>query len=95
MPSSYALPVVPTSVIALSCVAITDRPTAHHGRLRFARKYPSISFVRRLARRPLHTIQVRYTTTTTQSSQRMVYEKCAPSQYSATMTTASTTSTRR
>ena len=36
MPSAYAWPVVPTSVIALSCVAITDSPTAHHGRLRLA-----------------------------------------------------------
>jgi hypothetical protein len=30
--------------MALSCVAITDRPTVHHGRLRLPRKYPSISF---------------------------------------------------
>ena len=43
MPSAYPCPVVPTSVIALSCVAITESPTAHHGRLRFARKYPSTS----------------------------------------------------
>ena len=30
-------------VIALSCVAITDSPAAHHGIERFARKYPSIA----------------------------------------------------
>ena len=44
-----ALPVVPTSVTALSCVAMTDSPTAHHGMDRFARKYDSVvrsSFVR-------------------------------------------------
>ena len=35
--------------MALSCVAITERPTAHQGRLRLARKYDSVvrsSFVR-------------------------------------------------
>jgi hypothetical protein len=29
---------VPIIVMALSCVAITDSPMAHHGRLRLARK---------------------------------------------------------
>ena len=37
-PVEYAWPVVPTSVTALICVAITDRPTAHHGSERFAEK---------------------------------------------------------
>ena len=37
-PVAYAWPVVPTSVMALICVAITDRPTAHHGSERFAQE---------------------------------------------------------
>ena len=38
MPLSNACPVVPIIVIADNCVAITDSPAAHHGRLRLARK---------------------------------------------------------
>ena len=34
----FAWPVLLTMVIADSCVAITDKPTAHHGRLLLARK---------------------------------------------------------
>jgi hypothetical protein len=37
-PVRYACPVVPIIVTALICVAITERPTAHHGKERFARK---------------------------------------------------------
>src|SRR5580693_6495946 len=61
-PVAYAWPVVPTSVTALICVAITDRPTAHHGSDRFARKYPSTLSVPFDRRRPSHTIHTRYTT---------------------------------
>src|SRR2546430_17445509 len=32
-PSVAPCPVVPMSVMAESCVAMTERPTAHHGRL--------------------------------------------------------------
>ncbi len=38
MPSTAPCPVVPIIVTAESCVAITDNPTAHHGRFLFARK---------------------------------------------------------
>ncbi len=38
MPSAYPWPVLLTIVIADSCVAITDNPTAHQGRLLLARK---------------------------------------------------------
>src|SRR5438093_1356168 len=37
-PVRYAWPVVPTMVTALICVAITDRPTAHHGPDRTGRR---------------------------------------------------------
>src|SRR5439155_20892885 len=57
-PVAYAWPVVPTSVTALICVAITDRPTAHHGSDRFARKYPSTLSVPFERRRPSYTIHV-------------------------------------
>ena len=33
MPSAAPWPVVPIIVTAESCVAMTERPTAHHGRL--------------------------------------------------------------
>ena len=36
------MPTPPISVIADSCVAITDSPAAHHGMLRPAAKKPSI-----------------------------------------------------
>src|SRR3954469_15988955 len=71
MPSAYACPVVPTRVMALSCVAITDNPTAHQGRLRFARKYPSTSVAAFVRLRPSTTIQTRYAATTIQSSARI------------------------
>jgi len=37
-PVRVGLAVVPTMVTALICVAITDRPTAHHGSDRLPRK---------------------------------------------------------
>ena len=37
-PERYPCPVVQQIVTALICVAITDRPTAHHGSERLARK---------------------------------------------------------
>ena len=58
-PVAYACPVVPTSVIALSCVAITDNPTAHHGSERPPRKYPSTLSVFRVRRIASTTIHVR------------------------------------
>src|SRR5580704_2766319 len=70
-PVAYACPVVPTIVTALICVAMTDRPTAHHGSERFARKYPSTLSVPFERRRPSETIHTMYTTTTSQSSLRM------------------------
>src|SRR4051812_44710264 len=69
MPSVAPCPVVPIIVTADSCVAITERPTAHQGRLRFARKYPSISFVPLDRRRPWITTYVSHPTTITQFSQ--------------------------
>ena len=57
MPSAYACPVVPTSVMADICVAITDRPTAHQGRLRPARKNPVVSCERRLSLSPVQLTQ--------------------------------------
>src|SRR4029079_3805746 len=78
-PVAYACPVVPTSVTALICVAITDRPTAHHGRDRFARKDPSTLSVPFERRRPSYTIHVRYAPTTSQSIEDMSaesYELC-------------------
>src|ERR1051326_2076122 len=68
MPSVAPWPVVPIMVTAESCVAITDRPTAHHGRLRLARKYPSISFVPVERRMPWMTTYVSHPITTTQFS---------------------------
>ena len=59
MPSAYPWPVVPIIVMALNCVAITDRPTAHHGRLRAPRKYPSSSWLRLVMRNPSQIIQMR------------------------------------
>jgi hypothetical protein len=47
MPCVYACPVVPTNVMALICVAITDRPAAHHFISRPARKKSEIPFVSR------------------------------------------------
>ena len=41
MPSPYAWPVVPTKVMAEIWVAMTERPTAHHGISRPARKKSS------------------------------------------------------
>jgi hypothetical protein len=46
-------------VMALNCVAITERPTAHHGRLRLARKYPSSSLLFFVSRMPSQTIHAR------------------------------------
>src|SRR4051812_28173425 len=71
MPSAYAWPVVPTRVIALNCVAITDNPTAHHGRLRLASRYPSIPVDALVRLSPSITIHSRYAATTIQSSVRM------------------------
>src|SRR5881392_742577 len=67
-PSVAPCPVVPIIVIADSCVAITESPATHHGRLRLARKYPSIAFVPRDIRSPYQTMYVRYATTMTQLS---------------------------
>jgi hypothetical protein len=39
-PVECAWPVVPTSVTALICVAITDRPIAHHG----SDRLPKVAF---------------------------------------------------
>jgi hypothetical protein len=41
IPSSKACPVVPMKVMALACVAMTDRPMAPQGSRRLARKKPS------------------------------------------------------
>ena len=41
MPFEKAWPVVPTKVMALTWVAITESPTAHHGICRPARKKSS------------------------------------------------------
>src|SRR4029079_7476026 len=71
MPSAYAWPVVPTSVIALNCVANTDSPTAHQGRLRLASRYPSPPLVPLVRLNPSATIQNRYAAMTIQSSGRM------------------------
>ena len=51
IPSSNACPVVPMKVIALACVAITERPIAAQGSRRFARKYPSTPTFLRLCQR--------------------------------------------
>jgi hypothetical protein len=45
--------VVLTNVIALICVAMTERPTAHHGISRPARKKSSIRALRRPAHAPM------------------------------------------
>src|SRR5947207_7447698 len=68
MPSVAPCPVVPIIVTAESCVAITDRPTAHHGRLRLARKYPSISWVPVERRMPWMTTYVSHPITMIQFS---------------------------
>src|SRR5688572_5581643 len=54
--------------MALSWVAITDSPTAHHGRLRPPRKYPSSSSLRFVRRMPSQTIHTRYTPMIAQST---------------------------
>jgi len=59
-------------VTAESCVAMTDNPTAHHGRLRFARKYPSISFVPLDFLSPWITTYVSHPITITQFNQCMM-----------------------
>src|SRR5262245_44283763 len=66
-PSLNPWPVVPTSVIALNWVAITERPTAHQGRLRLARKYDSGVRSRRVRLTPSDTSHPMYATTMTQS----------------------------
>src|SRR5690349_9923051 len=68
MPSVAPCPVVPIIVTAESWVAITDRPTAHHGRLRLARKYPSSSRVPLERRIPCVTTYASQPTTITQLS---------------------------
>src|SRR5688500_3730226 len=58
-------------VIALSCVAITEIPAAHHGMLRLARKYPSISWLSFVRFSPSNTIQAVKPTRMVQSIQCM------------------------
>ena len=67
IPSVAPWPVVPIIVTAESCVAMTS-PTAHHGRLRLARKYPSMPFVPRDRRRPCVTTYASHPTMMTQFS---------------------------
>src|SRR5215208_4652618 len=69
IPSVAPCPVVPIIVTAESWVAITESPTAHQGRLRFARKYPSISFVPRARRMPSAITYASEPTTIAQSIQ--------------------------
>src|SRR5690349_14136841 len=61
-PSVAPCPVPPIIVIAESCVAITESPTAHHGSERLARKYPSMSVLRDL-RSPSQTTYPSHPTT--------------------------------
>src|SRR5512146_2663848 len=69
MPSVAPWPVVPIIVTAEICVAITDSPTAHHGRLRLARKYPSVLDVPFDRRMPCVTTYASHPMTMTQLSQ--------------------------
>src|SRR5262249_51299776 len=68
MPSVAPCPVVPIMVIADSWVAMAERPTAHQGRLRLARKYPEIPVVPRARRTPSKTTYVSHAPTITQFS---------------------------
>ncbi len=56
MPLVYAWPVVPTKVMALICVAITESPAAHQGISRPARKKSPIPRVPRPTHRPKATM---------------------------------------
>src|SRR3954466_13420914 len=72
MPSVAPWPVVPMRVMAEICGATTNKPTAHHGSDRFARKYPSIFFVPHERRSPSIMTYPMYVTRMTQFSQCMV-----------------------
>src|SRR5215208_7956410 len=78
IPSVAPCPVVPIIVTAESCVAITESPTAHHGRLRFARKYPSTLSLPFVRFKPSWTTHTRYAATTVQSIQCMSAGEVVP-----------------